>query len=323
LVAGQPYSQPNAPVSPQDKLQLEAIEKVYLGGTGLAPNQLLHEAMCSAIMGDRKCPRPVPFMAFVIQSMRSIASHEREKRARETADGSVEDPDHGSASVMFASPPSTPEESLLEREAVDVIKHFQNCFEGDEHERRRFSIGHELGHWHHHRGRILFCGPKDVENPDDGALNPERHADDLASDLLLPNYLLHPRLRKIRRVTLDVAREIGHDFSASVTATLIKVVQSNRFPLIVVCHSKKKRRWFRRADMVPGWWFPLDQLDRESFAADMLFNGGAEQSRPRKIGADAWFGFRNCDRFEVEEQSFLLPEDRILTILTLPEESIF
>jgi DNA-directed RNA polymerase specialized sigma24 family protein len=119
-------------LSPQDKLQLEAIEKVYLGGTGLAPNQLLHEAMCSAIMGDRKCPRPVPFMAFVIQSMRSIASHEREKRARETADGSVEDPDHGSASVMFASPPSTPEESLLEREAVDVIKHFQNCFEGDE-----------------------------------------------------------------------------------------------------------------------------------------------------------------------------------------------
>ena len=32
-------------------------------------------------------------------------------------------------------------------------------------ERRRFSIGHELGHWHHHRGRILFCGSKDVENP--------------------------------------------------------------------------------------------------------------------------------------------------------------
>jgi Zn-dependent peptidase ImmA (M78 family) len=189
-------------------------------------------------------------------------------------------------------------------------------------ERRRFSIGHELGHWHHHRGRILFCGPKDVENPDDGALNPERHADDFASDLLLPNYLLHPRLRKIRRVTLDVARQIGHDFTASVTATLIKVVQSNRFPLIVVCHSRKKRRWFRRADMVPGWWFPLDQLDRESFAADMLFNGGAEQSRPRKIGADAWFGFRNCDRFEVEEQSFLLPEDKVLTVLTLPEEGI-
>jgi Zn-dependent peptidase ImmA (M78 family) len=100
-------------------------------------------------------------------------------------------------------------------------------------ERRRFSIGHELGHWHHHKGRILFCGSKDVENPADDALNPERHADEFASDLILPNYLLHPRLRKIKRITLAVAREVGHEFSASLTATLLKTVQSNRFPLIV------------------------------------------------------------------------------------------
>jgi Zn-dependent peptidase ImmA (M78 family) len=79
-------------------------------------------------------------------------------------------------------------------------------------ERRRFSIGHELGHWHHHKGRILFCGSKDVENPADDALNPERHADEFASDLILPNYLLHPRLRKIKRITLAVAREVGHEF---------------------------------------------------------------------------------------------------------------
>ena len=37
---------------------------------------------------------------------------------------------------------------------------------------------------------------------------------------ILPNYLLHPRLRKIKRMTLAVAREIGHEFSASLTATL-------------------------------------------------------------------------------------------------------
>jgi len=189
-------------------------------------------------------------------------------------------------------------------------------------ERRRFSIGHELGHWHHHKGRILFCGSKDVENPADDALNPERHADEFASDLILPNYLLHPRLRKIKRITLAVAREVGHEFSASLTATLLKAVQSNRFPLIVVCHNKRRRRWFRRADMVPGWWFPLEQLDRASFAADMLFNGTAEQNWPRKVGADAWFNFRNCDRFEVEEQSFMLSGDEVLTVLTVPADGL-
>jgi hypothetical protein len=46
------------------------------------------------------------------------------------------------------------------------------------------------------------------------------------------------------------------------------------------------------------------------------FSGGASArgpsrcgGRPRKIGADAWFDFRNCDRFEVEEQSFMLRGD--------------
>ncbi len=189
-------------------------------------------------------------------------------------------------------------------------------------ERRRFSIGHELGHWHHHRGRILFCGSKDVENPEDDALNPERHADTFASDLILPNYLLHPRLRKIRRMTLAVAREIRDEFSASLTATLLKTVQYNRFSLVVVCHNKRKRRWFRRADMVPGWWYPLEQLDRATFAADMLFNGVAEQNWPRKIGADAWFNFRNCDRFDIEEQSFMLPGEEVLTVLTIPEDGL-
>jgi hypothetical protein len=189
-------------------------------------------------------------------------------------------------------------------------------------ERRRFSIGHELGHWHHHKGRILFCGSKDVENPDDDGLNPERQADAFASDLILPNYLLHPRLRKIKRITLAVAREVGHEFSASLTATLLKAVQSDRFPLIVVCHNKRGRRWFRRASMVPSWWFPHEQLDRATFAADMLFNGAAEQNWPRKIGADAWFDFRNCDRFEVEEQSFMLPGDEVLTVLTVPENAL-
>jgi hypothetical protein len=74
--------------------------------------------------------------------------------------------------------------------------------------------------------------------------------------------------------------------------------------------------------MVPGWWYPLEQLDRATFAADMLFNGAAEQNWPRKIPADAWFNFRNCDRFDIEEQSFMLPGEEVLTILTIPEDGL-
>jgi Zn-dependent peptidase ImmA (M78 family) len=189
-------------------------------------------------------------------------------------------------------------------------------------ERRRFSLAHELGHWHYHRGRVLFCDKQDVCNFANDALNPERQADAFASDLILPNYLVDPRLRKIKRVTLGAARELADEFSASLTATLFTMTLRNRFPIAIVCHNKVRRRWFERAPMIQDWWFPSRVLDRQTFAADMLFNGASEQDFPRKMGADAWFDFKGSDRHEVEEQSFLLPDDEILTVLKLPEAAI-
>jgi Zn-dependent peptidase ImmA (M78 family) len=189
-------------------------------------------------------------------------------------------------------------------------------------ERRRFSLAHELGHWHHHRGRILFCGKNDVCNFANDALNPERQADSFASDLILPGSMVEPRLRKMKRPTLAAARELAGEFHASLTATLVKMTILNHFPMIIVCHNKTDRRWFERSDIIQPWWFPARTLDPQTFAADMLLNGATEQRFPRKIGADAWFEFKGCDRFEVEEQSFLLPNDETLTVLKLPDEAI-
>jgi hypothetical protein len=78
----------------------------------------------------------------------------------------------------------------------------------------------------------------------------------------------------------------------------------------------------KRADMVPGWWFLRDDLDPDSFAFELLFSGRDENSFPRKMGADAWFSFRNADRFEVLEQSFRLPNKEVLTVLTIPDEGL-
>lgn len=189
--------------------------------------------------------------------------------------------------------------------------------------RQRYSLSHEIGHWHHHKGKILYCGPSDVENPAiNNVLNPERQADDFASDLILPNYLFRPLAVKLRKPTLPFIRDLGALFQASTTATLIKLVQADIYPLIIVCHSKQHRRWFRRSAMLGDWWFPRGELDPESFAFDMLFKRARESSTPRKIGAGAWFEFRNVERFEILEESFLLPHDEILTVLTLPNTAI-
>lgn len=188
--------------------------------------------------------------------------------------------------------------------------------------RQRFSLAHEIGHWHHHRGQILFCGAAEIGNPAHGPLDPESQADQFASDLLLPDFMIRPRLLKMKRLVLATAREIAEEFDVSLTATLLKIVESNRFPVIVVCHNKQRRRWFRAAPMVPKWWFPKDDLDAESIAFEMLFGGAAEISYAQRIGAEAWFEFHGVDRHEVQEQAFLLPNDEVLAVLTLPAEGL-
>jgi hypothetical protein len=188
--------------------------------------------------------------------------------------------------------------------------------------RRRYSVAHELGHWHHHRGQILFCGAGDIGNPARGPLDPETQADQFASDLLLPNFMFRPRIMKMKRPTLAFAREIAAEFDVSLTATLLKLADSDRFPIVLVCNNLQRRRWFHSAPMVPGWWFPTDDLDAECIAFEMLAGGSAEISYPRKIGAEAWFSFRGADRYEMHEQAFLLPNGEALTLLILPPDAL-
>jgi hypothetical protein len=54
----------------------------------------------------------------------------------------------------------------------------------------------------------------------------------------------------------------------------------------------------------------------------MLFGGAAEIGYARKIGAETWFQFRGVDRYQIQEQSFLLPNEEILTLLILPDDAI-
>ncbi|WP_354214074.1 MULTISPECIES: ImmA/IrrE family metallo-endopeptidase [unclassified Bradyrhizobium] len=189
-------------------------------------------------------------------------------------------------------------------------------------QRRRFSLGHELGHWHYDRGKVLFCGKNDVCNFRHDALSPERRADDFASDLILPNFMVLPRLRKMKRLTLAASRELADEFDVSLTTTLVKMIALNHFPMVIVCHNRRDRVWYKTSPMIAEWWRPVRALDDQTFAADMLLRGADEQNFPRKNPADAWFDFKGCDRYEVEEQSFLLPDDEILTVLTLPRQAI-
>ncbi len=187
--------------------------------------------------------------------------------------------------------------------------------------RRRFSIGHELGHWRHDRGRCLSCRSDQIGNGGRSATDPERVADDYASDLLIPRYMLEPRLRGIARPTLKAMRELAGEFNVSLTAMVLKVVETNRYPMMFVCNGDSGKRWFRGSPSV-SHWFPMVGLDRDSFAYGLLHEGSAEQRSPNKVGADAWFDRPGCVKYDILEESFLLPAGQVGTVLILSDEML-
>ena len=189
-------------------------------------------------------------------------------------------------------------------------------------ERQRYSIGHELGHWHHHRGRCLICRSDEIGNYKNNALDPERVADGYASDLLLPWYLFKPVARSFRKLNVAALRQIKAAFSVSLTAAAFRIMESDQFAAMLVVHNQQGRRYFFGARSVPGRWYPRAELDQESHAFDMLYGKVAEMAHPRKIGADAWFDRAEARKFEILEQSFSLPGDEVATLLIFEDEEM-
>lgn len=76
-----------------DRARLAKVELRHLTGTDFAPGDLVQEAVCAAIFEEKTCPHTTPFVAFLAQSMRNIASRRRKglKRHVPIAGGATQD----------------------------------------------------------------------------------------------------------------------------------------------------------------------------------------------------------------------------------------
>ena len=181
--------------------------------------------------------------------------------------------------------------------------------------RQRFSLAHELGHWHYHRGRSSICRPDDIGNLVRSSLHPERVADTYAADLLLPRYLFEPRLIAAAGPSFSAVDQLTIEFQTSITATALRLVEFTP-SVMLICHAAKGRKWFKAAANVPARWFPRDDLDADSCAFDVLHRE-EDRSRIAKIGADAWFERNEASRYEIFEETIRVGASEILTLLTL------
>ena len=185
--------------------------------------------------------------------------------------------------------------------------------------RQRFSIGHEIGHWCNHRGRTLVCRAEDIGGHASSGFLLERQADSFASDLLMPGYILRPYLLQSKALNFDLIREVARQFTTSLAATAIRLVEHGAWPAILVCHGQSGRKWFTRNRAVPEIWFPGNDLNVESRAFGLLFGNDSDQKRPGPIGAHIWFCRRDAERYEIQEQSIRSGSDVLSLLMMSPK----
>lgn len=198
--------------------------------------------------------------------------------------------------------------------AIVTIKENVSCGQ------KRFSLGHELGHWHRDRGKTLVCRHEDIGNRKLRPLDPERIADEYAADLLMPSYMFVPDVRKISKLNFAAIRQLAERYEVSLTAAAIRVVEKARIPALLVCHETGGRAWFARSPEVPERWFPQAQIDPDSPAFDVLSGKQTETLLPQKVNADAWFDRTDASWYDIREQSVRISESAILTLLLVDDE---
>ncbi len=144
----------------------------------------------------------------------------------------------------------------------------------------------------------------------------EAEANAYASQLLLPNYLVDPWILG-RKTNLEIAKQLGQDFRASLTVSAIKLVKRSAVAACVLCHEQRGLSWSVRNDTVSEDTYIPGGLSHETAAFGVLFEDGERMSRPAVQPASRWMSSHALQTAEVEFQSVRLSEGVVLTVIAV------
>ncbi len=166
---------------------------------------------------------------------------------------------------------------------------------GQDGGRRRFSIAHELGHYHipKHRGLEGYCADRDMRARPADANQREWEANDFATELLMPRKLFAEDARKLD-VSIESAVKLGAAdwYDVSIMAAAWRIVQLTREPAAVVVSADGKVEWMYRSD---AFRLPLTErgqyLHADTLAA-AAFRDQTAMPRVQEVDRTAWLDGR-------------------------------
>jgi hypothetical protein len=197
--------------------------------------------------------------------------------------------------------------------------------------RRRFSIGHELGHLEMHleHSSMFLCTSRDINDWREQETNPnlEHEANEFAAALLLPERFFAP-LCKSTQPSLDLIVELAETFDVSLTATAIRYLKFCDEACAVVFSCSGHIKWFQSSEEFKevgsdvGLFIDVRSKLDSSTVAVAFFEGRSMQDLPKRVRASAWFepGRYRKDA-TILEQSWAMPNyDSVLTLLWIDDD---
>jgi Zn-dependent peptidase ImmA (M78 family) len=192
--------------------------------------------------------------------------------------------------------------------------------------RRRFSLAHEIGHYHLPTHRQLRqqgvrCGEAAMRAGATDAAQMEWEANDFASELLMPARLFGADADR-RDFSVATARELASDeyFDVSVTAAACRMTQLSTQPCAIVMSSNGKVHWARRsaAMRIPGLrrGMPIGT----GTVASASKSGGTGEMQPLEVDVEVWLEPRYPVHARLLESTHIIgTTGQVLSMLWLAE----
>ncbi|MCP3960205.1 MAG: ImmA/IrrE family metallo-endopeptidase [bacterium] len=196
---------------------------------------------------------------------------------------------------------------------------------------QRMAVAHEIAHWLLDRGE---CGlvPSDPwgarvtwwdqDGEEDDDVTPEHRADEWAAELLLPGRMLELDLQLDTSVTFDTVRDLCCRFETPLLPTVQRLIWlCPEKSALVRSRQGEKSECLRRNDQLFENW--LRKRPGEGTVAHELLHGSRQEAPGATLmGSDAWLEFEPAWWCTMSEDSLLMDDGEVLSLLWWPGDAL-
>lgn len=188
--------------------------------------------------------------------------------------------------------------------------------------RKRFSVGHEIGHWvkQHGKDSAFRCEPaKGFQKWLRDGFDLEKQADQFAAQLLMPESMFQPLITD-EELDFQTVRELKKIFETSLSATAIRTIELSPSPALLVVTEGQRRKWFVPGPELSEDFFPTEYPRHQSLAMRAMKGESFQESEI--VPASCWFDIPEAEDYEIVEDVVSF-EDTTMSILWWHDEEAY